>query len=134
VIVRPSAIPHGAGRELLVLQRNRFAARAIARFFEPLFDAVHVATSLAEADALLRDPSHRVTHVVCGQRFGDGDPEGADWIAAWRARHPTVRRVVLLTADVVASEVAGIDLVLEKPLDPAALAAVLSGPIAPEAS
>jgi DNA-binding NarL/FixJ family response regulator len=58
-------------------------------------DEIRTALSPREGDAALR--AGGVTHVICDQWFGNGEPLGVEVAAGWRAEHPTVTRVVIVT-------------------------------------
>lgn len=100
------------------MQQNAWAGRALARYLGRHFTAVAVVSDPASAEELLR--AGGVTDLVCGQRFGDETTPGTEWVTRWRAAFPSLRRVVLATAEAVAAS-PGVDAVFEKPLDPAAL-------------
>jgi hypothetical protein len=103
-------------RRLLVVQRFAAVGRSLGRFFAPYFD-VEVAQSPFEANKLLRNRPTPLADVICGEDFGPGVPSGRSWIRGLRAAG-TVGRVVLATAVELPRRVPGVDLVVEKPLDP----------------
>jgi hypothetical protein len=105
-------------RRLVIVQRNAWAARALARYLGRRFTTVAVVSEPSCVEGLLRGGG--VTDIVCGQRFGADEALGTGWIAGWRAAFPSLRRVVLATAEPV-TNAPGVDAVFEKPLDPAAL-------------
>ncbi len=82
-------------RTLLVVDDEPQIGRLIARMIGRSFDAVHLATSRTEAEAVL--VSHAVTHVACDFFLGAGTPLGHDLLAAWRKRWPAIRYAALFT-------------------------------------
>ena len=105
-------------RRLVIVQQNAWAGRALARYLGRHFAAVAVVSEPSCVEGLLC--AGAVTDLVCGQRFDDTDAVGTRWIARWRAAFPSLRRVVLATAEPV-DHAPGVDAVFEKPLDPSAL-------------
>lgn len=122
-----SATVDGNPRRLLVVQRNPFAARSLARYLTDDFDVVVTANDLATAEVALAASRNAPTHVVCGQHFGPGERTGTETIPAWRAKYPTLTCVVLATAhaDVPATP-EGVDFVFLKPASPTGLKALLT--------
>lgn len=114
-------------RRLLIVQQNAFVARSLSRYLQRLFEAVHVASSEAEAECILRDPQRTPTDLVCGQFLGTGNRSGLELIPSWRSEFPTLRRVVLATgADNVPVRPPGVDAVHLKPGTPSELALLLA--------
>jgi hypothetical protein len=105
-------------RRLVIVQRNLWAARALARYLGRHFATVAVVSEPSCVEGLLS--AGGVTDLVCGQRFGADEALGTGWIAGWRAAFPSLRCVVLATAEPITSA-PGVDAVFEKPLDPSAL-------------
>lgn len=122
-----SATVDGNSRRLLVVQRNPFAARSLARYLTGDFDVVTTANDLASAEVALAASLDAPTHLVCGQHFGPGEPTGTETIPAWRAKYPALACVVLATAhaDVPATP-EGVDFVFLKPASPTGLRALLT--------
>jgi hypothetical protein len=113
-------------RRLLVVQRNRFVARSIARHLGRAFHVVDVAETPDEAERIQADPARTPTHVVCGENFGPACPRGTALIAGWRRTYPSLQRVVLATADWDLPETLdGVDVVLLKPCSQARLLAAV---------
>jgi hypothetical protein len=121
-----ASLAHAAEpRRLLIVQKNYFVARSLARYMKQRFDAVYVAANEAEAEAILKDPVRSPTDLICGQFFGEGHTRGSELVLRWRRNHPTLRRVVLATgSDDVPPCLSGVDAVLLKPGTPAELAAL----------
>jgi DNA-binding response OmpR family regulator len=114
------------GRRLLVVQRNHFVAKSLARYLGDDFDAVDIASDIESAEAILADPFRTPTHVVCGQNFGPGSVSGTDTIPRWRQTYEHVERVVLATSEIdVSAAPNGVDALFIKPASPAALRAIL---------
>jgi len=80
---------------LLIVDDTPNVGRAMARMLNRHFDELHLLTCAAEAAALLgQEP---VTHVICDQCLGEGDPPGTDLVPRWRREHPSIERAVILT-------------------------------------
>jgi len=112
---------------LLVVDDESAVCRAVRRLLRDKFDEIVTVETPADADAVLA--SRPVTHVVCDQCLGPGQPEGLAIASAWRAAYPSIRRLIILTGANVKSLTAppGVDLVLPKTIDPVDLAKVLAG-------
>ena len=119
-----------AGQEkttLLVVDDESAVCRVMRRMLRGKFGEILTAETPADAEAVLA--SRQVTHVVCDQCLGPGQPEGLAVAAGWRASYPSIRKLVILTGADVKNLAAlpGIDLVLPKTTDLADLAALLIG-------
>lgn len=113
-------------RRLLVVQRNPFVARSLARYLGADFSKVDVAYDCAAAEVILADPSRTPTHLVCGQNFGTGEVSGSELCAKWRGRFPALERVVLATSELIAAgPLPGVDAVFHKPARPQRLLELL---------
>jgi DNA-binding NarL/FixJ family response regulator len=101
-------------RILMVVDDTPNVGRALSRVLRKHFDEVHVLESAAEAAALLGWKP--VTHVICDQCLGEGDPRGLDLVPLWRREHPSIERAIILTGlderTFVASP--GVDAVISK--------------------
>jgi DNA-binding response OmpR family regulator len=121
---RPNASP----TSVLIVQRNRLTARSFQRYLGRFFGEVRVACSLREAEEIL-NTDLLITHLVCGDDFGEGEPRGRDLIQRWRRIRPGISRAVLATASELETRGAtkwGVDAVFLKPTDPANLLAFLA--------
>jgi len=89
------------------------------------FDEVHVVTSGAEGDVVLAKA--KVTHVVCDQHLGEGDPPGLVLVPRWRREHPSIERAIILTGFPEASLSAGpgVDAIASKLTESSALLRIL---------
>lgn len=113
---------------VLVLQRNAFVARSLARHLGDTYPDVAFATDIATAEAILADPERAPTHLVCGQYLGPDAPLGSELIPTWRHRFPSLVRVVLATTELEpGAEIEGVDAVFKKPASPLKLVAALQG-------
>ena len=82
---------------------------------------IQTATTPTEAEIVLR--SGRVTHVICDQWFGPGQPLGMNLVKKWKEQYETIERAVVLTGTDIAKLPAtgGVDMVLPKVVEPAEL-------------
>jgi DNA-binding NtrC family response regulator len=103
---------------LLVVDDESAVCRALSRILGKLFDEVLTAMNPVEAETVLA--TRPVTHLVCDHWFGDAESLGYDLAVAWRAEHPGVQRLVLLTGtDTTRIEPhAAIDAIMDKTVDP----------------
>jgi DNA-binding response OmpR family regulator len=114
--------PEGAGRRLLLVQRNELLLRAMARYFRLVFDEVYVASDPTVAQKYLSLSDQAPTDIICGFDFGNNLPAGSDLIVGWRQICPTLIRVMVVTGrDDVPDELAGVDAVFHKPVEPGVL-------------
>jgi DNA-binding NtrC family response regulator len=99
---------------LMIVDDTPNIGRALSRMIGRHFDEVHVLTGAAEASDLLGRT--RVTHVICDQCLGEGDPRGLDLVPRWRRAHPSIERAIVLTGFDARTLVAGpeIDAVVSK--------------------
>jgi CheY-like chemotaxis protein len=99
---------------LLVLDDEATVCRSLQRVLGKTFDEILTAETPADAETILG--SRAVTHLLCDHLLGPGQPTGHDLATRWRAEHPSLEQVVLLTgADVSRLEVSdAIDRVLPK--------------------
>jgi hypothetical protein len=118
-----------APRRLLIVQRNGFVARSLARYFDAHFDLVELADDGRSAEAVLSDPRRTPTHLVCGQDLGPEFPSGTEMIPHWRQRCPDIVCAVIATGQHALPEnLEGVDAVFLKPCSPASLLPFLSAP------
>lgn len=112
---------------LLVVDDESAVCRAVRRLLRDKFDEIVTVETPADAETVLA--TRQVTHVVCDQCLGPGQPEGLAIAGGWRTSYPSIRRLVILTGADVKNLTAlpGVDLVLPKTIDPVDLAAVLVG-------
>jgi DNA-binding NtrC family response regulator len=112
---------------LLVVDDESSVCRAVRRLLRDKFDEILTVETPADAEAVLA--SRQVTHLVCDQCLGPGQPEGLAVASGWRATYPSIRKLVILTGADVKNLTAlpGVDLVLPKTTDPVDLAALLVG-------
>ena len=99
---------------LMIVDDTPNVGRALSRIFTKKFDEVHVLSCAAEAAALLGQKP--VTHIICDQCLGEGDPRGLDLVPLWRREHPSIERAIILTGLDETTFVAspGIDAVVSK--------------------
>ena len=112
---------------LMILDDAPGVGRALSRALGRHFDEVHAFTSAAEASALLeRMP---VTHVICDQSLGQGDPSGLELIPSWRRSHASIERAIILTGLAESTLRPGpeIDGIVSKLVGPEELARMLKG-------
>jgi len=99
----------------------------MGRYLSEYFDAVHVAMSSEEAEAILNDQSARPTHLICGQDLGPYCDSGATLIPAWRKLCPSLICVVLATGALqLPAELPGVDAVFLKPAQPSQLLSLVA--------
>lgn len=113
-------------RVLLIVEDRRDVGTAFARYFRRHFDAVVLAGTPAEAEALL-EGTPAPTHVLCDHWLGEGYPLGTELVERWRQRYPRLRRAVIVSGSEI-EEIrppAGVDAVFGKPADMAAIRASL---------
>ena len=110
---------------LLVVDDESAVCRVMRRLLGRRFDEVVTVETPADAETVLA--SRPVTHIVCDQCLGPGRPTGCEIAGGWKAAHPTIRRVVILTGVDIAGLTAppGVDRLLPKTTDPDELAALL---------
>jgi CheY-like chemotaxis protein len=111
---------------LLVVDDESAVCRVLRRLLRNKFDDIVAVETPADAEAVLA--SRPVTHVVCDQCLGPGQPEGLEIASAWRAANPSIRKLIILTGANVMNLTAlpGVDLVLPKTIDPVDLARLLA--------
>jgi ActR/RegA family two-component response regulator len=99
---------------LMVVDDTPNVGRALSRMLGKHFDEVHVLGSAAEAASLLKQKP--VTHVVCDQCLGKGDPRGLDLVPVWRREHPSIERAIVLTGldETTLAAGPGIDAIVSK--------------------
>jgi CheY-like chemotaxis protein len=112
---------------LLVVDDESAVCRAMRRMLRGVFDEILTVETPADAEAVLA--SREVTHLVCDQCLGPGQPEGLAVASGWRTSYPSIRKLVILTGANVKNLTAlpGVDHVLPKTIEPADLAKVLVG-------
>ena len=112
-------------RILLVLDDEATVCRSLRRILSRSFDEILTAETPADAERILE--SRPVTHLLCDQLLGPGQPLGNDLAARWRPRYPSIEHVVLLTgADIRTLQIADeVDLVLPKTTELAELTSAL---------
>jgi CheY-like chemotaxis protein len=120
-------VADGDKTTLLVVDDESAVCRALRRLLKGRFDAIIAVETPADAEAVLA--AQRVTHVLCDQCLGPGQPEGLAIASGWRATYPSIRKMIILTGANVKNLAAlpGVDLVLPKTTDPVDLAALLGG-------
>ena len=112
-------------RILLVIDDESAVCRVMRRLLGRRFDEIVTAETPADAEVVLA--SRPVTHVLCDHCLGPGRPQGLDLAKGWKAAHPTIRKIIILTGADIERLTAppGIDLVLPKTTEPDDLAALL---------
>ena len=81
--------------ELLVVDDDQRILRLLARRFGREFRRVHLASTVKEADELIR--SHPISHVVCDFNLNHPWATGVDLLTEWRREFIKVDRAVLFT-------------------------------------
>lgn len=114
------AVPSTTPRRLVVVQKDLFTAKAMARLLRRHFDEIEIAGAPSEAERLLSEAPHRHTVVICGERFGEGEPSGVTWLQRVRSFHHHIHRLVLATSQPLTHDLHDVDAVVQKPFDPAA--------------
>lgn len=116
-------------RRLLIVQQNSLAGRSMSRYLEQHFDEVLLAGDELAAEEILSDPEKSPSHLVCGQDFGPDAVCGEELIRRWRARHPSLGRVILATGVLeLPHRLEGVDAVFQKPAPPSVLLSLLLSP------
>jgi CheY-like chemotaxis protein len=110
---------------LLVVDDESAVCRVVRRLLKKRFDEIVTAETPTDAETVLA--SHDVTHVICDQVLGPGQPQGLELARGWKTAFPSIRKIIVLTGANVNDLVAppGVDLVLSKATDPEQLAAHL---------
>lgn len=116
---------------LLVVDDAAEVRQSLRRYFARYVDRVLVAGTPAEAEGALR--SAPVTALLCDYWLGAEHPPATALIPGWRAAHPSVRRVVLMTGTKTSSldGSPGVDAVFHKPFDLEVVRAFLFAPFEP---
>jgi|GEM_PF-4000307 len=110
--------------QLLIIQRNELFARSLARYLGAHYAKVHVVSTAAAAEQLLRTPGQ--FHLLCGHALGPSDPDGVSCIVRWKSEFPGVLRAVLATgAEGLADLPAAVDALFMKPSEPRVLLELL---------
>jgi hypothetical protein len=116
----------GRERRLLIVQKNPFVARSLARYVREHFDFVELAHSTKDAEAVLFDTTRAPTHLVCGQNLGPGAPLGSELVPRWREVCPGIQCAIIATTErEMPDNIEGIDAVFFKPSSPTSLLALL---------
>jgi DNA-binding NtrC family response regulator len=121
----PGPVTSATRATLLVVDDESAVCRALRRMLRGRIGRILTAETPEDAEAALA--SAEVTHLVCDHYLGPGQTLGADLAAAWRGRHPSLRRVVILTGRDVGDiePTPGIDCILPKTTDIEQLVALL---------
>jgi CheY-like chemotaxis protein len=124
---REGCVTDSGKTTLLVVDDESAVCRAMRRMLRGKFDEIVTVETPADAEVVLA--TRQVTHIVCDQCLGPGQPEGLAIASGWRAAYPSIRKLVILTGANVKNLAAlpGVDLVLPKTIDPVDLAAILAG-------
>jgi DNA-binding NtrC family response regulator len=80
---------------LLIVDDESSVCRALSRMLGKRVDEIASAFSPQEAEMVL--VSKEVTHLVCDQWFGMGQPLGVDLVAKWKEKYQSIQNIVLLT-------------------------------------
>ncbi len=110
---------------LLIIDDEGSVRRALSRILFKYADKILTASNMTDAQLILdTDP---VTHILCDQLLGPGQPTGTESAIFWKDRYPSIKKLFILTGTKIASVAApeGIDKVLPKTTDPLQLAAML---------
>lgn len=111
---------------LLIVEDRSDVGAAFARYFRRYFEAVLVASTPSEAEAML-GASPAPTHVICDYWLGDGHPVGSVLLPKWRQRFAGIQRGVIVSGSEI-EEIdcpPGVDAVFGKPADMLAIRACL---------
>lgn len=110
---------------LLIVDDESSVCRALSRIFRSCVDEVLTAFSPIEAETVLA--TKKITHLICDQWFGIGQPLGLDLVVKWKREHPSISRIVILTGtDVTQLEMPpDVDRIMDKTVDPKLLMGVL---------
>lgn len=106
---------------LLIVDDRVEVLRGLERFLSLYFRQVLVATTPAEAEALLS--RYHPEHLLCDYRLrldvGQAEALATDLIPGWRQKHPSLRKVALMTGGGAKAVVAcdAVDEIFQKPLD-----------------
>ena len=107
-------------RRLVVVQKDLFTAKAMARLLRRHFTAIEIAATPSDAERLLAAAPHHKTVIVCGERFANGEPSGLTWLQRVRTFHHHITRLVLATSLPLTDGLRDlVDAVVQKPFDPA---------------
>ncbi|MCK9522140.1 MAG: hypothetical protein M0R76_03735 [Proteobacteria bacterium] len=110
---------------LLIIDDESAVCRALKRTFRDQVSSIVVASNAADAQAIVAQ--EMVTHVLCDQWLGPGQPLGTELVRGWKAQHASIRRILILTGTLapLVSLPGDIDMVLTKTTDPVEMAAHL---------
>jgi DNA-binding NtrC family response regulator len=110
---------------LLVVDDESSVCRVVKRLLKNRFDEIAIAETPADAETVLA--SCDVTHVICDHVLGPGCPRGLELASHWKAAHPSIKKIIVLTGANVADLglPPGIDFVVPKTTDPVDLASLL---------
>lgn len=109
--VKPEAV-------LLIVDDESSVCRALSRLLDSQVREILSATNPTEAEIILR--SGRVTHLICDQWFGPGQPLGIDLVTKWKKSYPAMQKGIVLTGTDIRELDAGetVDKILPKVVDP----------------
>lgn len=102
---------------LLIVDDSDEIRSALCRFMSLYFEQVVAAATPGEAEAALQ--TYRPRLLLCDYWLGDKYPHATDLIPGWRARHPSIERVALMTGTNTDSlgPTTCVDAVFQKPLN-----------------
>lgn len=89
----------------------------MSRFFQTCIAEVHVASTPAQAEAILNE--RKPPLLLCDYWLGPEHPPGTALVQRWRVEHPCVVRAALMTGTKATAimPTPGVDRVFQKPVD-----------------
>ena len=114
---RPPADSSECCRILLVVDDDPLICRMLSRRLSSSFEALRTACTKKEAETWLG--KEEISHLIYDYNLGDGVPRGAELVATWRGKYPSIERAVLFTSACLDKAVgtSGIDAVIYKTTD-----------------